>query len=363
MLIPSGLAWADVVGPWMNRTCVVDIDGESFLVNRQPTYRGRAYNGRKIEGLLLNARLVQGIFDDENAQTRPMWRTPDGKDFDADDNTNHFIAAMPEWRKLGLISFTINFQGGSPQGYSKDQPWINSAFEPDGELKPAYMERMSKILDRADQLQMVPIVGLFYFGQTKVFRDEAAVIAATDHAVDYLLGRGYANVLIEIANECDSSRYPAIIQPDRADELIRRVQERSAGKARNAAKRFYVSTSLRGGKLPNDKILGCADFVLLHGNGVGSPDGIRQMVRQTRASASYRGQPILFNEDDHFDFDKPDNNFLAALDGRAGWGYFDYRMAGESFHDGFQSVPVDWSISSPRKRAFFGLLRAVTGSP
>jgi len=44
--------------------------------------------------------------------------------------------------------------------------------------------------------------------------------------------------------------------------------------------------------------------------------------------------PVLFNEDDHFDFDRPENNMLAAIGEYAGWGFFDYRMAGEGFDEG-----------------------------
>jgi hypothetical protein len=76
----------------------------------------------------------------------------------------------------------------------------------------------------------------------------------------------------------------------------------------------------------------------------------------------YRGQPIIFNEDDHFDFDRPTNNFLAAIGEYASWGYFDFRRQGESFNEGYQSVPVDWGIGSARKREFFGLLADITGS-
>ena len=38
------------------------------------------------------------------------------------------------------------------------------------------------------------------------------------------------------------------------------------------------------------------------------------------------------------------------------------RMEGEGFHEGFQSIPVDWTIGSVRKRGFFDLLAKVTGS-
>jgi hypothetical protein len=36
-------------------------------------------------------------------------------------------------------------------------------------------------------------------------------------------------------------------------------------------------------------------------------------------------------------------------------------MMGEGFDDGYQSVPVNWKISSPRKQGFFEMLKAVTG--
>ena len=86
------------------------------------------------------------------------------------------------------------------------------------------------------------------------------------------------------------------------------------------------------------------------------------MVRQTRAVPGYTPKPILFNEDDHFDFDKPQNNFIAAVSGHASWGYFDFRMKDEGFGEGYQSVPVNWGISSERKRGFFKLLSEMTGT-
>ena len=92
-----------------------------------------------------------------------------------------------------------------------------------------------------------------------------------------------------------------------------------------------------------------------------NPDRIAEMARQARSVPGYRPMPILFNEDDHFDFDKPRNNFRSAVSAYASWGYFDYRMPNEGFDDGYQSVPVNWGISSPRKKAFFDLLRDVTG--
>ena len=52
---------------------------------------------------------------------------------------------------------------------------------------------------------------------------------------------------------------------------------------------------------------------------------------------------------------------MAAVRAYASWEYFDYRLAGDRFDDGYQSVPVNWTISSQRKREFFELLATVTG--
>lgn len=340
-----------------DRKTVVSFDRDNAFINGQITYPKRP-----IEGLLMNARLVQGIFDDENPATRPMWRYPDGREFDAEKNTDAFVAMMPAWRRDGLLSFTINLQGGSPQGYSKDQPWRNSAITPAGELKPAYMKRLERILDRADELGMAPMLGLFYFGQAPHLENEEAFIRAADTVTDWVLERGYTHLLIEIANECDHKGYPQILAPARAPELIRRVQERSAGQVKSPAKRLLVSTSLMGGRLNTPAMLRAVDFVLLHGNGVAKPEGITDMIERTRAADGYRGQPILFNEDDHFDFDKPVNNMQSAVDHHASWGYFDYRMKGEGFEQGYQSVPVDWGTNSDRKRGFFKKLRELAGT-
>jgi hypothetical protein len=343
-----------------DRQTVVSIEGQAFHVNGKPTYAGRNFNGLKVEGLLMNSRMVQGVFDDLNPETRKLWKYPDGSDFDPERNTREFLAAMPAWREHGLISFTINLQGGSPQGYSKAQPWVNSAITAEGALRPEYMARLERILDKADELGMTPILGIFYFGQQPRMEDEASAVRAVDNAVDWVLLKGYRNVLIEVANECNVGDYMAVIKPKRAHELIERVKQRSAGKVDSPAKRLLVSTSYGGGAIPDDNVIAAADFVLLHGNGVKEPDRIRRMVDDVRRSKAYRGQAVLFNEDDHFDFDKADNNMVAAVSRYAGWGYFDFRMEREGFEQGYQSVPVDWGINSDRKRGFFSLLKRMT---
>lgn len=333
----------------------VSIVGEQFLINGEPTYKGACWQGRPIEGLLFNARLVQATFDDLNPATRDRWAYPDSGVWDAERNTAEFIAAMPDWRAHGLLAFTLSLQGGSPEGYSETQPWHNSAITLEGELREDYLARLERILLRADELGMVVILGLFYFGQERHLRDETAVVRAVDNAVAWLLARGHRNVLVEINNECNIAYQQPILQPERVHELILRAKAHTLD-----GRRLYVSTSYSGGMIPLPNVVDVADFLLLHGNGVAEPERLAALVRQARAVPGYRPMPVLFNEDDHFDFDQPANNFTAAIGEYASWGYFDFRYPGETFDEGYQSVPVNWGISSARKRGFFTLLKVIT---
>jgi len=336
------------------RQTEVTIRGEQFFINGMPTHAGRTWQGKKIEGLLLNSRMVQGIFDDLNPETRPMWNYPDTGKWDPERNVREFLAAMPEWRAHGLLAFTINLQGGSPQGYTKGrQPWHNSAITDDGQLRPDYMKRLERVLDKADELGMVAILGVFYFGQDERLKDEASVVRALDNAIDWVLDKGYRNVLIEVNNECDVRYDHAILQPERVHELIERVKARQHG-----GRRLLAGTSYGGGTIPRENVVRSSDFLLLHGNGVAEPVKIAEMVRRTRHVPGYRPKPILFNEDDHFDFDKPMNNMLAAIGEYASWGYFD--PGANNYRDGYQSPPVNWGLNTERKKAFFAKVKEVT---
>ena len=101
-------------GVAQTRRTDLTIRGDAFHINGRPTYAGRTFNGKRIEGLLMNVRVVQGIFDDLNAETASRWLYPDTKRWDPDRNTSEFTAAMAEWKRHGVLGFTINLQGGSP---------------------------------------------------------------------------------------------------------------------------------------------------------------------------------------------------------------------------------------------------------
>jgi hypothetical protein len=308
----------------------------------------------RVEGLLMNSRMANGIFDDLNPTTRHFWNYPDTGNWDPQRNTREFVAAMANWRQHGLLSFTINLQGGNPRGYTREQPWQNSAFYGDGKRRMDYFRRLAEVLDMADSLGMAPILGCFYFGQEESLHDEAAIVRALDEAVSWVNEKGYKNVLLEINNECNIRYQHAILRPERVHELIHRARRLSAG-----GDRLLVGTSFGGGAIPSENVVAASDFVLLHGNHVDDPTGIAKMVNQVRALSSYRSMPILFNEDDHFNFRQPNNNLMAAVGVYASWGLLD--IGENNYQDGYQSPPVDWGINTERKRDFFKLIHEITG--
>jgi hypothetical protein len=352
----TGAATAAALRAQPRRRTTIAIQGEQWILDGKPTYQGRAWKGHKIEGLLMNSRMIQGIFDDANPETAARWQYPDTKTWDPERNTREYIAAMPVWRQHGLLAFTLGLQGGSPEGYSKQQPWINSAYNPDGSVKPPFLRRFESILNRADELNMVVIANYFYFGQDERLENTAAIHRAANDITRWILARGYTNVIVDLVNESDNRSYQQeALQAPRVHELIEMVKA-----IRVDGRRLLTGTSFNGGRLPTVDVVRVSDFVLLHGNGVKDPNRIAAMCAAVRKMPSWKPKPVLFNEDDHFDFDKPLNNMRKAIESYAGWGYFD--PGKNDYADGYQSMPVNWKINSERKKAFFAFLKEVTGA-
>jgi hypothetical protein len=362
---------AEVAAEQQRPKTQVSIRGEMFYLNGKPTYEGATWKGHKIEGLLMNSRMVQGIFDDLNPETVSRWAYPDTGKWDPERNTNEFVAAMPEWRRHGVLCAVVNLQGGSPMGYG-NHGWHNSAITSNGDLRPDYMGRLERIIDRADELGMVIMVGIFYFGQDQHLDNENAVRQAVINTVDWIADRGYANVLVEIANEYPASQYEHEIIRERPEELIRLAQRRAAERGLS----LPVSVSSFALRVPSQAVVDASDYILLHGNAIKDPAEMVKKIQTLRSMAGDTPKPIVNNEDDSpwsprrlapgqqppgWETEGITNNFMACVKNYVSWGYFDWRQRDEGFDEGFQSVPVNWQISSERKRTFFNLVEEITG--
>jgi hypothetical protein len=351
------------------------IDGSNFVVDGAVANAGRSLDGIALDGLLLNSRMINGIFDDLNPDTRSQWAYPDTGVWDATRNTDEFIAAMPHWRADGLDAFTVGVQGGSPQGYSKHQPWDSGGYAPDGSLRAGFVERLRRVLDEADRLGFVVFLDLFYQGQEMRLADDDAVRRAVRDTAAFVLDGGWRNVAIEIANECNiphAYRHSRLMRGENVHELIAVAKSVERDGRRLLVSSSFVDVSKFRGTAPEavfvtPEVLDVADFVLIHGNGTPYPGRLAELADQIRNTRGYHPMPIAVNEDDHFDFDREDNHMKAALRAGLSWGYFDpgsittwpnpQPTLGD-YRNGFQAVPINWEPSSELKEAFFQVLRS-----
>ncbi|MBI3465757.1 MAG: serine hydrolase [Planctomycetes bacterium] len=247
------------------RTCVAILDGR-WHINGRVTYPAS-----KAEGLLMNVRMVNAVFED---RARP--------EFDPEANTDEFLAKVPDYAAHGVRAFTLSLQGGMP-GY---EGAVNSAFEPDGTLRASYFKRIRRVIEACDRHGVVIILGCYYQRQDHVLKDEAAVKAGVVNVARWIADYGFPNVMLEIANEFSHPGFDHRIlrSPEGQAELIRLAKKTAPG--------LLVSTSGIGdGKLP-DVVAEASDFLLIHFNGV----TVEAIPERIRALQKFR-KPIVCNED------------------------------------------------------------------
>ncbi len=248
------------------RTHVSIVDGR-WQINDRVTYPGT-----RAEGLLINVRMVNSVFEDRHRA-----------DFDAEANTDRFLAQVPDYAAHGVRAFTICLQGGMP-GY---EGALNSAFDPDGSLREPYLARVGRVIDTCDQHGLVVILGCFYQRQDQVLQDEAAVRSGLVNVVDWIRRAGFRNVVLEIANEFDHGGYDHRILRSVEGELeLLRL-------AKSAAPDLLVSTSGLGHGRYSDRLAAAVDFLLIHFNGTDVED-----IPDRVAALQKHDKPIVCNEDD-----------------------------------------------------------------
>ncbi len=258
------------------KTTVTIVDGRWHL-NGSITYPGT-----RAEGLLMNLRAVNATFEDRNRL-----------DFDSDGNTTEFIDQLPDYIAHGMRGFTLCLQGGMP-GY---EGAVNSAFDPDGTLRPAYLARVQRVLEACDRQGAAVILGCYYQRQDQILRDADAVRAGLVNAVKWIKQRGFTNVVLEVANEYGHRGFDhAILKTDEGmAELIRL--------AKRTHPALLVGASEKGGRgayPPGflNHVVPASDFLLPHLN-VTPLAGVEARLAQLPKL----NQPIVVNEDDKLGVD------------------------------------------------------------
>ncbi len=307
----------------------ISIQNDLFLINDHLTYTEIENSPPKVHGLLMNARFIQGIFDDKAEPSR--FARFGHSTFDPAKHTADLIAALPNWQAHGLRAFTVGFQGGGPCFTIDNNTLHNNPFGEDGlSLDPDYAARMDQLIRGADACGVVVIVSYFYGSQTRFLHDGRAVRNAVTTASRFLQAGGYTNVLIEVANEYDIMPFqihPLLYYPEGVATLIDLARQKSGGMA--------VGCSGRGGSI-NREIAEASDFVLIHGNGC-TRQRLYNMVRDIRSWQL--NKPIVCNEDSQVI-----GQLAVAFKTGISWGYYNNMTK--------QEPPVDWSIT-PGEDTFF----------
>jgi hypothetical protein len=264
------------------------------LVNGKWHINGKVtYPGARAEGLLMDVRMVNSTFEDRG---KP--------DFDPAANTRKFLAQIPDYAAHGVRAFTLCLQGGMP-GY---EGAINSAFRPDGSLRPAYLKRVAEVIEACDAQGLVVILGCYYQRQDQILKDEKAVRAGVVNVVRWLKEQGYTNVALEIANEFPHGgfNHKLLRSPEGQAELIRLAKKTGPG--------LLVSTSGVGNGRLAEPVARASDFLLIHFNGT----SVKQIPQRIGALKKY-GKAIVCNEDD-----KSGKEAVAAMEASvkagASWG-------------------------------------------
>lgn len=308
---------------------VLSAIGDKFCLNGKLTYAEVPGGRVAAHGLLMNARFIQGIFDDKGGRDR-FARFGYGE-YDPDAQTDRLVAALPEWYAHGLRAFTVGLQGGGPVFTVEDWTTIdNNPFSEDGRsLDPAYWGRLERLLAGADQLGMAVIVSFLYQAQAPRMKDGETVRNAVRAASAALKESGYSNVIIEVANEYDVGHFklhPLVNSSEGMAYLVSLAREASGG--------MPVGASLGGGV--SREVAAASDVILVHANNLTRQEYYNR-VKEVRSWSL--NKPIVCNED------SPCVSQLSvAFDTQTSWGYYNNLTK--------QEPPTNWGIT-PGEDAFF----------
>ncbi len=263
--------------------------------------------GSPAEGLLMNVRMVNTLFEDRSGQLNKLM-----SDFDPVTNTEVFTGMIPEYVSNGVNAFTISLQGGNP-GY---EGAVNTAFNPDGSLRESYMERAEKVIRACDANNAAVNLSLFYQRQhsyREALTGKESIINAVENTAGWIAEKGFTNVIVEISNEYRHSGFRSwvdgdwLISEDGQAELIRRAKNRNPD--------LLVSTSGMGDGRFHETLAREADFILIHFNHTWL-DEIPSRVEDLKKY----GKPILCNEDEKLGREAAVSQALSVLNG-SGWGF------------------------------------------
>jgi hypothetical protein len=314
------------------------INGDRFLINDHLVYSEIPESPKSVHGLLMNARFIQGIFDDKADPSRFARFGWDS--WDPDRHTDEMIRALPEWYSYGLRAITVGLQGGMPVFTIENSTIDNNPFGSDG-IDPAYLRRLDRVIRAADDLGMIVIVSILYQGQSLRLPDGAAVRNAIRRTSAWLKDQAYTNIIIEVANEHtvgDFRKRPLVYDPEGITTLMEIARDASGG--------MPVGASGGGAECQREVAEG-SDVILIHGNTARRQDYYR-LVKWVQSWKL--NKPVVCNEDSPC-FTQLD----VAYHTGTSWGYYNNLTK--------QEPPADWGVANAEDLFFARRMARGLGIP
>lgn len=311
--------------------------GEDFYINGKKTYSELKDCDEKYHGLLMNARFIQGLF---NEKLNPARFNRFGRIFDPDKNTEDLIQNLPQWYHHGLRAITIGMQGGGACNTVNNFTREMNPYAYDGSsIEKETLQRLSKIIEAADTLGMVIIVSYFYGSMSRFLVDDNAVIEATKTTSNYLRDKGYTNVIIEVANEhnIDDFAIHPILKEEKGIVTLMDIARRESGG-------MLVGCSGTGGYF-SPIIVQNSDVILIHGNNLTKTEFYTLIKKCKEAQPD---TPLVCNEDS-----AASSRLEVAFDQHVSWGYYNNMTK--------QEPPTDWSITKGEDEVFATRLATFLG--
>jgi len=285
--------------------------------------------GSPAEGLLMNVRMVNTIYEDRSPELAKLT-----DDFDPEANAQSFIEKIPEYVSSGVNAFTISLQGGMP-GY---EGAINTAFNNDGSLRDEYMRRAERVISASDENNAAIILSLFYQRQHShdyALTGKESIRNALENTVNWIAKKGFKNVVLEVSNEYRHGGFRNwidgewLMSEEGQVELIRLAKQLNP--------ELLVSTSGMGNGRYHDDLARAADFLLIHFNTT-SLDLYESRIEDVKKY----GKPIVCNEDDKLGTEGAAAQAIAVKNGSS-WGYMGM-LRNQYFPFEFQGVEDDREV-------------------
>lgn len=280
----------------------ISIKGDKWFINDKITNENSP-----AEGLLMNVRMVNAVFEDISDKLPNEFRN-----FDPDKNVDSFISKIPEYINSGVNGFTISLQGGMP-GY---EGAVNSAYDADGNLRDSYMGRVAKVIKAVDDNNGIVILSCFYQRQhsnKSALKGKQAIFNALGNTVRWIRTNHFRNVVLEVSNEY---KHGGFLKWENGSWLISdRGQIELISLSKSLHPSLIVSTSGVGDGQVNDSLIKAVDFISVHFNNTSLNDYAQRINEAKRA-----GKPVICNEDDKTGAEGASALVSSVING-CGWGY------------------------------------------